>query len=120
MQRCTGESLSQKSVTEGTARLRAADYEPYYLYRQKFMSGGFENVGWTKPGAVNLYNICIMEELCSILAMGGGGSTKLIAPGDGRNIRLMAPKYPLEYIQKIPETCESKEKIREFYQKECV
>ena len=67
------------------------------------------------PGYANLYNICIMEELCSILAMGGGGSTKLIAPGDGRNIRLMAPKYPLEYVQKIGETCADKEKIPEFY-----
>ncbi len=105
-------------LDEAMARLRGADYEPYYLYRQKFMSGGFENVGWTKPGFANLYNICIMEELCSILAMGGGGSTKLIAPGDGRNIRLMAPKYPLEYVQKIDETCSDKQKIREFYHKE--
>ena len=100
------------------SRLRAEGYAPYYLYRQKFMSGGFENVGWTKPNYVNLYNICIMEELCSILAMGGGGSTKLISPSGGRNIRLMAPKYPLEYIQKIRETCDNKEKIQEFYAKE--
>ena len=102
-------------LDEAERRLRGADYGPYYLYRQKFMSGGFENVGWTTPGYENLYNICIMEELCSILAMGGGGSTKLIAPGDGRNIRLMDPKYPLEYIQKSQEICEDKEKIREFY-----
>ena len=96
-------------------RLRQAGYEPYYLYRQKFMSGGFENVGWAKPGCVNLYNICIMEELCSIIAMGGGGSTKLIRPGQGRNIRLMAPKYPLEYIENIDRTCNDKAKIGEFY-----
>ena len=50
-------------------RLTAQGYAPYYLYRQKFMSGGFENVGWAKPGCVNLYNICIMEELCSIIAI---------------------------------------------------
>ena len=96
-------------------RLRSADYAPYYLYRQKFMSGGFENVGWAKPGCVNLYNICIMEELCSILAMGGGGSTKLIRPDRGRNIRLMAPKYPLEYIESIDRTCADKNSIGEFY-----
>ena len=113
-----GEAEVSAMLDEAAARLRAAEYEPYYLYRQKFMSGGFENVGWTKPGFANLYNICIMEELCSILAMGGGGSTKLIAPGDGRNIRLMAPKYPLEYIQKIGETCADKEKIQQFYRKE--
>ncbi|MBQ9687262.1 MAG: coproporphyrinogen dehydrogenase HemZ [Oscillospiraceae bacterium] len=97
------------------SRLTAVGYAPYYLYRQKFMSGGFENVGWEKDDTVNLYNICIMEELRSILAMGGGGSTKLIRPDAGRNIRLMAPKYPQEYIAQIDETCREKEKIVAFY-----
>ena len=96
-------------------RLSGALYEPYYLYRQKFMSGGFENVGWARDGRVNLYNICIMEELCSIIAMGGGGSTKLIRPDSGRNIRVMAPKYPLEYINNIEKTCADKIKIKDFY-----
>ena len=95
--------------------LRQAGYAPYYLYRQKFMSGGFENVGWAKDGYVNLYNICIMEELCSIIAMGAGGSTKLVCPGDGRNVRLMAPKYPQEYIQAIDRTCAAKREIVSFY-----
>lgn len=99
----------------GGEKLRRAQYRPYYLYRQKFMSGGFENVGWTKTGYENIYNICIMEELCSIIALGGGGSTKLIRHDGGRNIRLMAPKYPLEYINQIQETCADKEKIAEFY-----
>ena len=96
-------------------RLRESGYAPYYLYRQKYMSGGFENVGWAKPGTENLYNIAIMEELCSILAMGGGGSTKLIRPDEGRNLRLMAPKYPLEYIQSIEKTCADKAQIAAFY-----
>ena len=95
--------------------LRGHDYLPYYLYRQKNMSGGFENVGWTLEGQENLYNICIMEELCSIVAMGGGGSTKLVCPGNGKNIRLMAPKYSYEYISHIDKTCADKEKIKEFY-----
>lgn len=96
------------------ARLRQSGYAPYYLYRQKFMSGGFENVGWSKPGEDNLYNICIMEELCTILAMGGGASTKLVT-GNGRLERFFAPKYPLEYIQNIDKVCADKEKITEFY-----
>ena len=98
-----------------SARLRAEGYGPYYLYRQKFMSGGFENVGWTREGCVNLYNICIMEELCSILAMGAGGSTKLIRHDGGRNLRFIAPKYPLEYIQGIDGVCAEKEQIGTFY-----
>jgi len=99
-------------------KLSLAGYAPYYLYRQKFMSGGFENVGWAKGEHINLYNICIMEELCSILAAGGGGSTKLVCPGEGRNIRLMAPKYPLEYINSIEKTCAEKAQIGKFYLRE--
>ena len=96
-------------------KLRGAGYAPYYLYRQKFMSGGFENVGWSREGCINLYNICIMEELCSIIAMGGGGSTKLVRHDGGRNIRIMEPKYPLEYIGGIEKICADKSGIRDFY-----
>ena len=95
-------------------RLSAAGYAPYYLYRQKFMSGGFENVGWTKPGFENLYNICIMEELCSILAMGGGASTKLVRP-DGQIRRSFDPKYPKEYIENIDRICAQKDAIRDWF-----
>ena len=101
-------------LDEAGRALHAGGFAPYYLYRQKFMSGGFENVGWSLPGYDNLYNICIMEELCSILAMGGGASTKLVAPG-GRIERVFAPKYPLEYIQGIDKVCADKEKISNFY-----
>ena len=102
-------------LDEAMARLRGSGYEPYYLYRQKNMAGGFENVGWALPGTENLYNICIMEELCSIIAMGAGGSTKLIS-ADGRQIkRFIAPKYPQEYINAAPGFAAGKERIGEFY-----
>lgn len=94
-------------------KLRDAGYAPYYLYRQKFMSGGFENVGWCRPGTENLYNICIMEELCSIVAMGGGASSKLNLPG-GRIERVFAPKYPKEYIDGIAKVCADKQLIADF------
>ena len=110
----TAEEVSQMLDYAGE-RLVGAGYAPYYLYRQKFMSGGFENVGWAKDGRINLYNIVIMEELRSIIAMGGGGSTKLIRPDSGRNIRIMAPKYPLEYINNIDKTCADKSGISDFY-----
>lgn len=93
-------------------RLRAAAYRPYYLYRQKLMSGGFENVGWSARGKESLYNICIMEELCSVIAMGAGGSTKLVA-GE-RLKRAVSPKYPLEYIGALERIIEEKQRIGEF------
>ena len=57
--------------------------EPYYLYRQKNMSGNFENVGYARPGKFGLYNILIMEELQTIVALGAGSITKVVYP-DGR------------------------------------
>ncbi len=79
------------------------------------MSGGFENLGWTKAGNVNLYNVCIMEELCPILALGGGGSTKLTRTDGGRSERIFAPKYPSEYISGIEKVCADKSKISDFF-----
>ena len=103
-----------KMLDAAADALRRAGYAPYYLYRQKFMSGGFENVGWCRPGTENLYNICIMEELCSILSMGAGASTKLTA-GGGRLERVFAPKYAREYIDGIDAVCADKQKITEFF-----
>ena len=73
-------------------------YRPYYLYRQKFTAGGYENVGWSLPGLENLYNICIMEELHSIISMGAGGVTKLVNRESGLITREFNKKYPYEYI----------------------
>lgn len=98
------------------ARLEGAGYRPYYLYRQKYMSGALENIGWCKPGQEGLYNICIMEELHTILALGAGGSTKLTDPRTGRIVRLTNPKYPLEYIQRIDQLCREKEALVPFCQ----
>ena len=104
----------EEMVNISVAGLSKEGYAPYYLYRQKYMSGGLENVGWGLPGCDNLYNICIMEELCSIIAMGAGASTKLVT-GTGRLERFFAPKFPTEYIADIEKTCASKSAIKEFY-----
>lgn len=80
-------------------RLREAGYQPYYLYRQKYMSGSFENVGWCKPGTVCAYNIVMMEELQTVLSLGAGGITKLVDFDNGQIVRLNNPKYAKEYLE---------------------
>ena len=102
-------------LDHANAVLRGAGYGPYYLYRQKYMSGGFENVGWSLPGHESLYNVCIMEELCTILSLGGGGSTKLVDTASGRIERVFNPKYPKEYIDNLARTFEKKQRIGSFY-----
>lgn len=84
--------------------LRRAGYQPYYLYRQKYMSGSFENTGWCRPGAECWYNVDIMSELCSILSFGAGGSTKMVEFGTNHIQRVFNVKYPKEYIER-PEKC---------------
>ncbi len=92
-------------------RLDREGYSPYYLYRQKFMSGSFENVGWCRPGQRSDYNVCMMEELQSVLALGGGGVTKLVDLERGSVTRRANPKYPQDYLTRIDEICRGKEEL---------
>ena len=96
--------------------LRARGFQPYYLYRQKYMSGSFENVGWCISGAEGLYNIYIMEELHSILSLGAGGSTKMVDTKHNRIERVFHPKFPLEYIQRPEKLAENLETFRRFHE----
>ena len=87
-------------------------YNPYYLYKQKNTLGNLENVGFSKQGHESLYNIFIMEEIQTILAMGGGASTKMVK-GD-RIERVFNPKEASDYINRIDEIIEKKKAALEF------
>jgi oxygen-independent coproporphyrinogen-3 oxidase len=96
--------------------LRSAGYRPYYLYRQKYMSGSFENIGWSRGDGACWYNIYIMSELCSILSFGAGGSTKMVEFGTNHIERVFNLKYPKEYTER-PEKCRANQAaFAAFYQ----
>ncbi len=109
-ERLPEEATVGEMLSGAEAALRTAGYVPYYLYRQKYMSGSFENVGWTRPGFACLYNIYMMEELQTILSAGAGGMTKVNLP-HGRLIRFHNPKYPKEYIERIDSVCAEKRSL---------
>lgn len=90
--------------------LRDNGYEPYYLYRQKYMSGSFENTGWCRPGYTGLYNIYMMEELHTILSLGGGGMNKINLPAE-KLARYHNPKIPQDYISRIDTILQQKDEI---------
>ena len=90
--------------------LRSLGYKPYYLYRQKYMSGSFENVGWSRDDLDCLYNIYMMEEVHTILSLGGGGMNKVNFP-DGSLKRFHNPKFPEQYIDMIEDVCRQKEEM---------
>lgn len=87
-------SKMMEMASEWTA---ANGYDPYYLYRQKNILGNLENVGYSKPGQESIYNIMIMEEVQTILGLGCGAVSKLMAPGSGKLTRWPNPKDPKTY-----------------------
>lgn len=84
--------------------------KPYYLYRQKNMAGNFENVGYAKPGKAGIYNILIMEEIQSIIALGAGASSKIVFPGEDKIERIENLKDVKGYVNRIDEMIERKKK----------
>ncbi|MEE1315449.1 MAG: coproporphyrinogen dehydrogenase HemZ [Faecalimonas sp.] len=128
------EEMEQESEQQKTAELaealsqmielaadyaKAMDLHPYYLYRQKNIAGNFENVGYAKVDKAGIYNILIMEEKQSILAVGAGASTKIVVPdkqavidpktGNKKNIvRTENVKDVEQYIARIDEMIERK------------
>ena len=99
-----------RMVDYSSQALTQAGYIPYYLYRQKYMSGSFENVGWCKPGFECLYNIYMMEELHTIISVGGGGMNKVNLP-DGTLKRFHNPKFPEQYIEMIDDVLRQKDEL---------
>lgn len=89
---------AEMMVEYASKRLFESGYNPYYLYRQKNMLENLENTGWAKQGKESLYNIYIMEENQSIIAVGAGASTKIVL-NDGHLNRIFNYKFPLEYIK---------------------
>ena len=74
------------------------------------MSGNFENVGWCRHHDIGLYNIYMMEEMHTILSLGGGGMNKVNLPG-GKLERFHNPKYPVQYIERLDTVLAQKEDI---------
>lgn len=76
------------------------NYLPYYLYRQKNIAENLENIGYSKVGKEGIYNILIMEEKQTILALGAGAMTKIVK----NNIeRVENVKSVTDYIERIDE-----------------
>lgn len=101
---------SEQTMEIAAAGAKALGMLPYYLYRQKNMSGNFENVGYARSDKYGLYNILIMEEKQTILALGAGSISKAVFPG-GRIERRENIKDVELYMEKIDEMIQRKEAL---------
>ena len=113
----TSERLSGEMVSEmvdyARQTLTQGGYNPYYLYRQKYMAGNLENVGYTKPQRACVYNIDVMEEISSTVACGANAISKRVFNGGERIERSASPKDVKTYIEKMPIIKEQKAKLFE-------
>ena len=98
-------------IAYARSALAAAGYEPYYLYRQKYMAGNNENTGWCRPGTACVYNIDVMEEIADNIACGANAVGKKLFEGGARIERVGAPKDIPTYIKKIDEIIADKRKL---------
>lgn len=102
-----------KMVEAGRNAARERGMEPYYLYRQKYMAGNLENVGYALPGHACLYNVDMMEETANVLAAGAGAISKRVYPAIGRIERAPNVSEISQYIERTDEMMERKRALWE-------
>lgn len=94
---------ASRMVQMGLDTAHGLGMKPYYLYRQKYMAGNQENVGYALPGHACQYNVDIMEETTHILALGAGGISKRVYPEEGHIGRAPNVSNIEQYIQRTDE-----------------
>ncbi len=109
------ESETVRMVEYANRVLPENGYLPYYMYRQSKSVGNLENVGWCKKDKPCLYNIYMMEEIHTVLALGAAAVTKLTLPDSEYLERVCNFKYPYEYISRFDELLKRKDALTAFY-----
>lgn len=81
---------------------------PYYMYRQKNMVNNMENVGYSLKAKECIYNIQMIEEKQSIIALGADAVSRAVFLDENRHERFPNLKDVREYIKRINEILEKK------------
>ena len=103
--------MTARMVRAGREEAAQRGMRPYYLYRQKYMAGNLENVGYALPGHEGLYNIGMMEENADVLALGAGGISKRVNTASGKIKRAPNVSDIREYIDRVEEMARRKEDL---------
>jgi oxygen-independent coproporphyrinogen-3 oxidase len=105
-----------RSVDLMAELFKKAGYQPYYLYRQKYIKASLENIGYSLPGFFSVYNIRIMEECQTLLGLGGGAGSKFFNWKDGSLASFYNPKNPSSYCASIQRLIAAKvDKLRALH-----
>lgn len=96
---------------ESRALAKELGLQPYYMYRQKNMVGNMENLGYSRKGAECIYNIQMIEDKQTIIALGADAVSKIVFLEEGRIERFANIKDVREYCNRIEEMVEGKKKL---------
>ncbi len=107
------DQVAEEMVEMGAGSAYRMGMRPYYLYRQKYVAGNLENVGYAKPGKESLYNIDVMEETTSVLAIGAGAISKRVFPLEARIERAPNVGDVGHYIARLDEMIQRKRRLWE-------
>lgn len=103
---------ADKAMLKANETAASLGMKPYYLYRQKNMAGSLENTGFAMEGKYGLYNILIMEEVQSIVAIGVGTVSKRVhKDGSGLIERCDTHKDVSLYLSDLEAMVERKRKL---------
>lgn len=105
--------ITIKMLAQAEQAALALGMHPYYLYRQKNMSGNLENIGYSLPGYECSYNLHVIEEDQIIIGIGPGATTKIVDRGRLRNWFL--PKDVKTYIQTLPNRLQQRTDLLNSY-----
>ena len=103
--------MVSRMVRAGYEAAQSMGMQPYYLYRQKYMAGNQENVGYALKDHSCIYNVDMMEETCSVLAMGAGAASKRVSNEKGVIRRAFNVSDIRQYIERVDEMAERKEAL---------
>lgn len=100
--------VAESMIAYAGKALKDSKYKPYYLYKQKQSSGSTENIGYCRDGKISTYNVRIMEEKQTIIALGAGGMSKVYFPEENRLERVPNVSNYEIYIERIEEMLQRK------------
>ncbi|PAB60905.1 coproporphyrinogen dehydrogenase HemZ [Anaeromicrobium sediminis] len=104
------ENSAEKMIEMANKYCKEMTMSPYYMYRQKYMVGNLENIGYAKVGHECIYNIEIIEEKQTIIALGAGAISKVYYPDENRLERVPNVTSLDHYIDRTKEMVERKKK----------
>ena len=104
-------AMAARMVADGRREAAARGMRPYYLYRQKYMAGNLENVGYALPGTESLYNVGMMEETADVLALGAGAISKRVNTATGKILRAPNVSDVAHYVDRVDEMLERKKTL---------